>query len=60
MQPAHNSKTDRPSDVEPAIRHLVPLRVLSVSTGRQKQRYRLVELLEEEKGVRNLSLLVRA
>ncbi|BCA56441.1 hypothetical protein W02_35810 [Nitrospira sp. KM1] len=32
MQPTQNSKTDRPSDVEPAIRHVVPWRVVSVST----------------------------
>lgn len=31
MQPTQSSKTDRPSDVEPAIRHVVPWRVVSVS-----------------------------
>jgi hypothetical protein len=31
MQPTQNSKTDRPSDVEPSIRHIVPWRVVSVS-----------------------------
>ncbi len=31
MQPTQNSKTDRPSDVEPAIRHVVPWWVVSVS-----------------------------
>lgn len=31
MQPTQISKTDRPPDVEPAIRHVVPWRVVSVS-----------------------------
>jgi hypothetical protein len=31
MQPTQISKTDRPSDVEPTIRHVVPWRVVSVS-----------------------------
>ena len=32
MQPTQISQTDRPPDVEPAIRHVVPWRVASVST----------------------------
>lgn len=31
MQPAQVSKADRPSDVEPAIRHIVPWRVVAVT-----------------------------
>lgn len=31
MQPAKNSETDRTAEVEPAIRHTVPWRVISVS-----------------------------
>ena len=31
MQPTQISQSDRPSDVEPAIRHVVPWRVVSVS-----------------------------
>ena len=31
MQPTQVSQTDRPFDVEPAIRHVVPWRVVSVS-----------------------------
>lgn len=31
MQPTQTSHTDRPPDVEPAIRHVVPWRVVSVS-----------------------------
>ena len=31
MQPTQISQTDRPPDVEPAIRHVVPWRVVSVS-----------------------------
>ena len=32
MQPTQISQTDRPPDVEPAIRHVAPWRVASVST----------------------------
>lgn len=31
MQPTRISKTDRPADIEPAIRHVAPWRVVSVS-----------------------------
>jgi hypothetical protein len=31
MQPTHLSQADRSPDVEPAIRHVVPWRVVSVS-----------------------------